>query len=167
MSGLILIVPLLVVMYFLMIRPQQQRVRAQQQAIRSVEVGDEVVTAAGLIGTIVALDDEVVNLEIADGVEVRVARMAIGRRLAEADVVSTTGHDLTDTDAPTAALDDGEDDDELAEDDDLDEYDEEANLLEAAADAEDDHEPIDLDQTGNGNGNGNGNGERGGPRGSA
>ena len=96
MSGLILIVPLLAVMYFLMIRPQQQRIRAQQEAIRSVEVGDEVVTAAGLIGTIVALDDEVVHLEVADGVEVRVARMAIGRRLAEADVVSTTGHDLAD-----------------------------------------------------------------------
>jgi preprotein translocase subunit YajC len=157
----ILIVPLLLVMYFLMIRPQQQRVRAQQQAIRSVQVGDEVVTAAGLIGTIVALDDEVVNLEIADGVEVRVARMAIGRRLSEADVVTTTGHDLADADAPTAALDDDEDDDELAEDDDLDEHDEEEDLLEAAADAEDDHEPIDLDQTGNGNG------ERRGPRGSA
>ena len=156
MSGLILIVPLLVVMYFLMIRPQQQRVRAQQQAIRSVEVGDEVVTAAGLIGTIVALDDEVVNLEIADGVEVRVARMAIGRRLAEADVVSTTGHDLADGDAPTEALDDEDEDDDDA-------YDEEARLLEAEADAEDDHEPIDLDQ----NGNGNGNGERPGPRGSA
>jgi len=148
-NGLILIIPLLAVMYFLMIRPQQQRIRAQQEAIRSVEVGDEVVTAAGLIGTIVALDDEVVHLEIADGVEVRVARMAIGRRLAEADVVSTTGHDLAD-----------HDDDELAEgDDDLDEYDEDANLLEAAADAEDEHEPTDLDR--------NGNGDRPGPRGPA
>jgi len=143
-SGLILIVPLLVVMYFLMIRPQQQRVRAQQEAIRSVEVGDEVVTAAGLIGTIVALDDEVVHLLVADGVEVRVARMAIGRRLAEADVVSAA-------DEP-AELDDV--------DDDVEDYDEEARLLEAEALAEDDHEPTDLDQ------NGNGNGERRGPRGS-
>ena len=143
MSGLILIVPLLVIMYFLMIRPQQQRIRAQQEAIRSVEVGDEVVTAAGLIGTIVALDDEVVHLEIADGVEVRVARMAIGRRLAEADVVSAA-------DEP-AELDDV--------DDDVEDYDEEARLLEAEADAEDDHEATDLDQ--------NGNGDRPGPRGSA
>src|SRR4051794_30174582 len=147
-------------MYFVMIRPQQQRIRAQQQAIRSVEVGDEVVTAAGLIGTIVALDDEVVNLEIADGVEVRVARMAIGRRLSEADVVTTTGHDLADGDDDADLVDDGLADDEGPADD---EDDEETNLLEAAADAEDDHEPIDLDQTGERNGNG----ERRGPRGSA
>ena len=139
-NGLILIIPLLAVMYFLMIRPQQQRIRAQQEAIRSVEVGDEVVTAAGLIGTIVALDDEVVHLEIADGVEVRVARMAIGRRLAEADVVSVA-------------------DGEPADDDDVEDYDEEARLLEAEAGAEDDHETTDLDQ--------NGNGDHPGPRGPA
>src|SRR6478735_2022810 len=89
-------------MYFVMIRPQQQRIRAQQQAIRTVQVGDEVVTAAGLIGTIVALDDEVVNLEVADGVEVRVARMAIGRRLNETEVVN----EPTDLDDEDNDLDD-------------------------------------------------------------
>ena len=123
-GGFILIIPLLVIMYFLMIRPQQQRIRAQQEAIRSVQVGDEVVTAAGLIGTINALDDEVVHLQIADGVEVRVARMAIGRRVDDAGVVSDT------------------DEDDL---DDEDGYDEDVDLLEAEADGEDDHEPVDED----------------------
>jgi preprotein translocase subunit YajC len=49
--------------------------------VRSLEVGDDILTSAGIYGTIVALDDEIATLEVADGVNLRIARMAIGRRL--------------------------------------------------------------------------------------
>ena len=76
-----LILPLLLLaMYFLVIRPQQQRIRAQQALVAALEVGDEVVSSAGIYGRIVALTDEIAMLEVADGVELRIARGAIARR---------------------------------------------------------------------------------------
>ncbi len=77
------LLPLLFVipLWFLLIRPQQRRVRAQQSIIRSLAVGDDVLTSAGIYGSIVDLDDEVATLEVAAGVRLRIARMAIARRL--------------------------------------------------------------------------------------
>lgn len=49
--------------------------------VRSLQAGDDVLTSAGIYGSIVDLDDEVVTLQVAEGVRLRVARMAIGRRL--------------------------------------------------------------------------------------
>lgn len=66
-------------MYFLMIRPQRRRMRESQELQRSMHEGDEVVTNAGLYGFITALDGDVVWLEIAENVEIRIARGAIAR----------------------------------------------------------------------------------------
>lgn len=66
-------------MYFLMIRPQRRRMREAQDLQRSMQEGDEVVTNAGVYGFITALDGDVVWLEIAENVEIRVARGAIAR----------------------------------------------------------------------------------------
>jgi preprotein translocase subunit YajC len=68
-------------MWFFMIRPQQQRLRNQRALVSSLEVGHEVITAGGLIGTITQLRDRDVTLEVADGVEVRVLRTAVSMRL--------------------------------------------------------------------------------------
>jgi len=73
---------LLIPLWFLLVRPQQRRLRAQQEMVRSLQVGDDVITSAGIYGTIVDLDDETASLEVADGVEIRIARMAVGRRLS-------------------------------------------------------------------------------------
>ncbi|GAA0512514.1 hypothetical protein Ade02nite_43640 [Paractinoplanes deccanensis] len=78
-TPLLLIVLLFVVMYFLMIRPQQKRRREAMQMQNSLGPGDQIVTIGGLHGTVVAVDDDVVTLEIADGVQVRFARPAIAR----------------------------------------------------------------------------------------
>jgi preprotein translocase subunit YajC len=70
-------------MWLLLIRPQQQRVRAQQQVVASLKVGDEVVTAGGVFGRIVGLaettDPPSVQLEVADGVVIRLATAAVAR----------------------------------------------------------------------------------------
>ena len=78
----LLIFPILLAgMWFLLVRPQQKRVRAQRDLIASVAVGDEVVTAGGIIGTIRVLADDRVFLEVAPGVELRILRGAISRTI--------------------------------------------------------------------------------------
>ncbi|MBW3556708.1 MAG: preprotein translocase subunit YajC [Actinobacteria bacterium] len=72
---------LLVVMYFLLIRPQQQRVKAQRSLVSSLTVGDEIVTVGGLIGRIVAIDDETATVETTPGTVLRFRRTAVSGRI--------------------------------------------------------------------------------------
>jgi len=76
---LLLIVLLFGVMYFMMIRPQQKRRREAQAMQSSLGPGDEIVTIGGLHATVVRIDDDVVTVEIAPGVNARYARPAIAR----------------------------------------------------------------------------------------
>jgi len=69
------------VFYFLLIRPQQKKQRQQQDMLKSLKVGDRVVTTGGLYGTIVAGGDHVVKLEIADKVRVDVGRTYIAGKV--------------------------------------------------------------------------------------
>jgi len=75
------------VFYFLLIRPQQRRARAQQALISSVRVGDEVMTSGGIFGTITEIDDDegTLQLEIAPGTRIRMVRSGVARRLTEDD----------------------------------------------------------------------------------
>jgi preprotein translocase subunit YajC len=75
--GLLVLPLMFVALYFLMIRPQRQRAAAQQRTMRQVAVGDEVLTTSGMYGIVTAMDDEDLWLEVADGVEIRVARAAL------------------------------------------------------------------------------------------
>lgn len=72
---------LLALMWFMLIRPQQARLRKQRELVASVQVGDEVLTAGGVIGTVRVLTDDELRLEVGPGVEVRVLRAAVTRRL--------------------------------------------------------------------------------------
>jgi preprotein translocase subunit YajC len=76
---LLFIVLLFGVMYFLMIRPQQKRRREAMQMQAALAPGDQIVTIGGLHATVVAIDADVVTVEIAPGVNVRYARPAIAR----------------------------------------------------------------------------------------
>lgn len=101
----IILPALLLLMYLLVIRPQQQRIREQQQLVASLQVGEEVISSAGIFGTITALTDEVATLAVADGVQIRVARPAIARRiepgaLPEPGIVETGTNDIVTTQAP-------------------------------------------------------------------
>ena len=83
MAALIPLVLMLGVMWMLLIRPQQQRVRAHHALVQSLEVGDEVVTAGGIYGRIQSLDGEDARVEIAPGISIRVLRAAVNRRADE------------------------------------------------------------------------------------
>jgi preprotein translocase subunit YajC len=80
MASLIFLAVAFGAMYFVLIRPQQQRVKEHQALVAAVEVGDEVCTSSGLYGVIVGFEgeqDEILRLEIADGVVVSMARNAV------------------------------------------------------------------------------------------
>jgi len=64
-------------LYLIVVRPQKKRQTQQQQLISELRVGDEVLTAGGIWGTVSQLEEDVVTVEIAPGTEVRVARRAI------------------------------------------------------------------------------------------
>lgn len=81
MQGLLIIVVLFGLMWFLMIRPQRAKAQAQKRLLGQVEVGDEILTVGGLYGIVqeVETDEDGGDLvvEIADGIHVRIARRAL------------------------------------------------------------------------------------------
>ncbi|MFM2287897.1 MAG: hypothetical protein RL684_1040 [Pseudomonadota bacterium] len=67
--------------YFMLIRPQQKRMKEQKDMLAKLSVGDEVATTGGLLGRITDLGDTVVTLEVATGVNVRMQRAQISQVL--------------------------------------------------------------------------------------
>ena len=68
------LVLIFVIFYFLLIRPQQRRVKQHQQMVEGVKPRDTAVTNGGLIGKVTKVDEHEVELEIAQGVKVRVVK---------------------------------------------------------------------------------------------
>jgi preprotein translocase subunit YajC len=66
-----------VVFYFLMIRPQQRRMKALQASVAAVKKGDSVVTAGGLLGKVTKVEDKFVEIEIAPNTRVKVVKMTL------------------------------------------------------------------------------------------
>ena len=75
-----LIVPTMLIigiMYFLMIRPQQKRLKEHRDMVASIRRGDTVVTSGGIIGKVTKVDDNELQVEIADGVKIKVVRSTV------------------------------------------------------------------------------------------
>jgi preprotein translocase subunit YajC len=79
--GLIVLLVTFGLMWALFILPQQRRVKQHTALVRSLDPGDEVVTAGGVIGTIVEIVDDIVTIRVTDDVELRILRGAISRRM--------------------------------------------------------------------------------------
>ena len=77
MMGLLPLVAMFAIFYFLLIRPQQKRAKEHKQLIDMLKVGDQVVTAGGIHGKVAAVQDTVLTLEIATGVKIKVNRSSI------------------------------------------------------------------------------------------
>lgn len=80
--GIVPWLAIFVIFYFLMIRPQQQRVKQHQAQINAVKKGDDVVTAGGIRGRVTKVGDDEVEVEIAQGVKVRVVKSTLSHVLA-------------------------------------------------------------------------------------
>ena len=79
-------IPLIViflVMYFFLLRPQQKRLRAQQDLIKSVDVGDDIVTTGGMHGMVTEVLEDALFVEVADGLELKFAREAVSSRIPD------------------------------------------------------------------------------------
>jgi preprotein translocase subunit YajC len=121
MGALLVLILLFGVMYAAMIRPQQKRAREHQALVAAVQVGDEVMTTAGIFGTVTDVEGDVISIEITPGVVMRVARAAIGRRMSADfdeyeggetfddadDELGTSGPDETSTMDNSASTNDG------------------------------------------------------------
>jgi preprotein translocase subunit YajC len=97
MGSLLLLLLIPLAMWFLVLRPQQARLRTQRDLVASLEAGDRVVTAGGIVGTLTVVGEMEVTLATRPGIEVQVLRGAVSRRLdppAPADPVD----DLADED---------------------------------------------------------------------
>lgn len=81
--GVLFPIILLALMWLLVVRPQKERVRRQRELVASLVVGDRVVTAGGLVGTIVALTEGEARVELAPDMVVTVLRPAVSERLDE------------------------------------------------------------------------------------
>ena len=77
LEGIFMLLAMFAIFYFLLIRPQQKRAKQHKEMIDALKAGDQVVTAGGIHGRIVTVQDKAVTLEIASGVRVKVNRVSI------------------------------------------------------------------------------------------
>ncbi len=78
-SQILILVVFVAIFYFMLIRPQQKRMKEQQAMLAKLASGDEVVTSGGILGRISDVGDTFVTLEVADGVRIRVQRGQISQ----------------------------------------------------------------------------------------
>jgi len=77
-----------VIMYFLILRPQQRRVKQHAEMVKNVRKGDTVITSGGLVGRVTkVVDDDQVEIEVADGVRVRQMRSMVSEVRAKGEPV--------------------------------------------------------------------------------
>jgi len=88
LMSLLPFVLIFVIMYFLILRPQQKRVKAHNEMVKNVRRGDTVVTNGGLIGKVTkVIDDDQIEIEIADEVRIRQMRQMIADVRAKGEPV--------------------------------------------------------------------------------
>lgn len=87
-AGLLPIVLMFVLLYFMMIRPQMKRAKEHKTMTDALQKGDEVVTSGGLLGKITKISDSYITLEIAAGIEINVQRPAVQTLLPKGTIKS-------------------------------------------------------------------------------
>jgi preprotein translocase subunit YajC len=92
LMSLLPFVLIFVIMYFLILRPQQKRVKEHADLVKNLRRGDTVVTSGGLLGKVTkVVDDEQVEIEVADGVRVRQMRQMVSGVRAKSEPVKDDG----------------------------------------------------------------------------
>ena len=86
LTGMLPLVLMFVVLYFVMIRPQMRRQKEAKAMIEALAKGDEVVTAGGVLGRVTRLGESFLHVEIASGVEIQIQRTAVVQVLPKGTV---------------------------------------------------------------------------------
>jgi len=84
------LIAMFVLMYFLLIRPQQKRAKDHKNLLKELKTGDEVVTNGGVIGKINAVDESFAEIEIASGVSIKVQKQGINQKMPKGSVKPMT-----------------------------------------------------------------------------
>jgi preprotein translocase subunit YajC len=115
----IYVVAFIAIFYFLAIRPQQRQRRSHDALVGSLKRGDRVVTAGGVFATIKRVEENVLTVEIAKGVDIRIARRAVSEVLADEPTGNLKGSKVIEPAADEPLEDeDVADEDVVVEDDD-------------------------------------------------
>ncbi len=102
-------------MWVLLIRPQQRRVRQHQSVVASLVEGDEVVTTGGLIGTVEEINDDVLTVEVAPGVQIKMLRSAVQTRIGGPDDPAPDEFDADELDPEELVAEEVDDEPDLAQ----------------------------------------------------
>ncbi len=78
LTGMLPLILIFVVFYFLLIRPQSKRAKEHKAMVEALSKGDEVVTAGGILGKITDVGDQFITLEVSSGVSLKVQRHTVG-----------------------------------------------------------------------------------------
>jgi len=92
MASLVPLILIMVIFYFLLIRPQQKRVKEHKNLVDSLKKGDRIITGGGIIGTVIDAREAILKVEIADGVRVKIRRDTVSG-LAETATTEETKKD--------------------------------------------------------------------------
>jgi len=76
-EGIIMLVAMFAIFYFLLIRPQQKRAKQHKELVSNLKAGDQIVTAGGIHGKIATVEDTTITIEVATGVKMKLNRSAI------------------------------------------------------------------------------------------
>ena len=82
-SGLIMMLIIFGIFYFILIRPQQKKMKDHKKMVENLKKGDKIITQGGMYGTVTNSGEHKLTVEIADGVKVKIARGAVGTVLTE------------------------------------------------------------------------------------
>jgi len=86
LMGMLPLVLMFVVLYFVMIRPQMKKAKEHKVMVESLAKGDEVATAGGILGKVTKLGDIFISIEVANGVEVQLQRSAVVQVLPKGSI---------------------------------------------------------------------------------
>lgn len=118
LGGLLPLVLIFVVFYFLLIRPQQKKAKAHREVLATLRRGDRIVTNGGLIGTITRVpNDNELIIEVAEGVKVRVMRGMIAESMSKSDPAPAKSKGKKDDSDDAEYADDADDADEAGAED--------------------------------------------------
>ena len=101
--GFLIIIALLGVLWAVMIRPQRRKQAVQQQMLSDLAIGDEILTAGGIYGTIDAIDADEVSVEIAPGTKIRIAKRAVAAIIPDEEEEEEEADEEPDADEHEAA----------------------------------------------------------------
>jgi preprotein translocase subunit YajC len=85
---LLLLVGFVGIFYFLLWRPQSKRRKEHQQLMSGLAKGDEIITAGGVVGRVTKVEDDFVKVQVADNVELRIQKSAVGATLPKGTLKS-------------------------------------------------------------------------------